>query len=202
MSQSIVSGCDSVSMYSLPVLEMNPEDDEEEFSCDDFESVREDTSNQASTNFSQGENNSKFTFSASSEKGSVGVGPGKTLTRMSKGKTVNGKRISLDLKKVAQFEDSVVVRETEFEEDCQSADEFAEQILNTNLIINKQSTSFGKKQQRPSQAEIFASIQKPSKPKKNSTKVVRLSVDLTSEESETEMAQIPDTKGVSATAGA
>ena len=46
-------------------------------------------------------------------------------------------RLSLDMKKVAEVDDTFIVLETDFDEDCQSADEFKERILNTNLIINK-----------------------------------------------------------------
>ena len=46
--------------------------------------------------------------------------------------------------KVAQVDDTIIVLETSFEDDCRSADSFKERILNTNLIINKQKrTSFG-----------------------------------------------------------
>ena len=46
--------------------------------------------------------------------------------------------------KVAQVDDTIIVLETSFEDDCRSADSFKERILNTNLIINKtKRTSFG-----------------------------------------------------------
>ena len=45
--------------------------------------------------------------------------------------------------KVAKVDDTFVVAETEFEGSTNSADEFKNLILNTNLIINKD-CSFGK----------------------------------------------------------
>ena len=49
--------------------------------------------------------------------------------------------LRLDMDKVAEVDDTVIVAETEFEESTHSADEFKEHILNTNLIINKRSSS-------------------------------------------------------------
>ena len=54
------------------------------------------------------------------------------------------------MRKVAEFDDTfIVLEEQEFSEDCDSADEFKEHILNTTLIINKlKRTSFGGKNSR------------------------------------------------------
>ena len=55
----------------------------------------------------------------------------------------NGKNfLQLDMLKVADVDDTFIVKETEFEEDTMSADEFKERILNTNLIIHKKGDSF------------------------------------------------------------
>ena len=55
-------------------------------------------------------------------------------------------RLSIDLSKLAEIDDTFVAAPG-FDEDTQSADEFKERILNTNLIINR--TSFGGKEKRP-----------------------------------------------------
>ena len=55
----------------------------------------------------------------------------------------NGRKfLQLDMLKVADVDDTFIVKETEFEEDTMSADEFKERILNTNLIIHKKGDSF------------------------------------------------------------
>ena len=59
--------------------------------------------------------------------------------------------------KVAEVDDTVIVAETEFEESTHSADEFKEHILNTNLIINKRSSSSfrSSRANRPPESPMF-----------------------------------------------
>ena len=66
----------------------------------------------------------------------------------SKRSSFGKKFLALDMAKVAEVDDTFVVAETEFEGSTHSADEFKELILNTNFIINKNS-SFGKREKRP-----------------------------------------------------
>ena len=50
--------------------------------------------------------------------------------------------LKLDMNKVAKVDDTFIVKETDFEEDTLSADEFKERLLNTNLIIHKKGDSW------------------------------------------------------------
>ena len=71
---------------------------------------------------------------------SAGSITGKNSTSNHGGASTNisSKKLSLDMNKVAQVDDTFIVMETtDFDEDCRSADSFKERILNTNLIINK-----------------------------------------------------------------
>ena len=57
---------------------------------------------------------------------------------------MQGKKfLKLDMDKVAEVDDMVILNENEFEESTISADEYKEELLKTNLIINKRSSSFG-----------------------------------------------------------
>lgn len=50
--------------------------------------------------------------------------------------------LNLNMRLVSQVDDTFVVKENLFEEDTQSADDFKNRLLHTNLIINKTKSPF------------------------------------------------------------
>ena len=61
---------------------------------------------------------------------------------------------------VEEVDDTIAVKENDFDEDTRSADEFKDRILNTNLIINKRNTSFGNSEARPpNTSKMFTLLQ-------------------------------------------